>query len=194
LNVHAEEGDKRHLFAINQQWGLVQDAIDPDRTRMLRYLALKLCGNMKDDNDVFVKNAKKIVSSFMKKFDQVNNASDEQILGFLNENRAHLFCKKPLGGEEHYMVYAVKNNQVSKLFTKLLNKLTPDMESLPPNVNVIVDNAADGTPETFLDFLKRKADEPDNPESLTNTYYTKISEFRRRYSAKYFHEIEAREK
>ena len=42
LNVHSEEGDKRHLFAINQQWGLVQDAIDPDRSEMLKFFSLKL--------------------------------------------------------------------------------------------------------------------------------------------------------
>ena len=189
LNVHSEEGDKRHLFAINQQWGLVQDAIDPQRLKKLRFLALKYCGNMEYDNDVFVERATKIARSFMKKFDGIEQASKAQILAFLNENRAHLFCKKPLGGEEHYMVYAVKNNQISKLFTFFLNDLTSNKDTLSPNVNVIVGTSPSGSPETFLDFLQRKADEPDRHPDFKNKIYTKISQFRRLYNAKYFHEI-----
>ena len=183
------QADEPTVHELNAQAGF-SPTVDADRFKMLKYLAMKFCDNMSYDDDVFVERAKKIVRSFMKKFDGVNNASDKQILGFLNENRSHLFCKKPLGGEEHYMVYAVNNNQISKLFTMFLNKLTPNMDTLAPDVNVIVGTSPDGKPETFLDYIKRKSLEPVYSDSYRETINSKISEFRRRYKAKYFYELE----
>lgn len=176
--------------AAEQVVARLSPAVDPERLRMLKFLAFKLCTNMEYDDEVFVERAKKIARSFMKKFDGVDNASDSQILEFLNTNKSHLYCKLPLGGEEHYMVYAVNNNQISKLFTMFLNKLTPNMDTLAPDVNVIVGTSPDGNPETFLDLLKRKSLEPDRPASFKETIDSKISQFRRMYKAKYFYELE----
>ena len=184
-------GTDGELASIEGVLASLTPTVDPERLKMLKYLARKLCGSMLSDNDdLFVERGKKIVSSFMKKFDGVDNASDSQILTFLNTNKSHLYCKLPLGGEEHYMVYAVNNNQLQKLFTMFLNTLTPNMDTLAPDVNVIVGTSPDGNPETFLDLLKRKSLEQDRAKGYKEAIDSKISEFRDIYHAKYFYELE----
>ena len=182
------------LYKLNTQAGF-SPTVDETRLKKLKFLARKLCSNMKYDDDVFIDRAKRIVSSFRKKFDKdkdgnkIKETSDEDILRFLNKNRSHLYCELPLGGEEHYMVYAVNNGQLQKLFSMFLNTLTTDMKVLAPNVNMVVGKSPKGDLETILDVLKRKSLEEGRSKDFVDAMNSKISQFRRMYKAKYYHEL-----
>lgn len=141
----------------------------------------------------------------MKKFENIDNASDEEMLAYLNKNRAYLFCTLPFDrGLVHYMVYAMDKNSISKLFTWFLNDLvswdylpgnntisglTPTGRQLHPEINVIVGYSPTRQPETFLDYMQREMDDPTRPADFKGGTYAKISEFRRMYKAKHFHEL-----
>jgi len=156
----------------------------------LKFLARKICGTLDRSNEEFVSQSKIVIRSFMKKFENIDNASDEEMLDYLNKNRAYLFCSLPFDrGLVHYMVYSVKKNAISKLFTWFLNDLTGDMDQLHPNINVIVGLSPTRQPETFLDYMQRNSNDPRQSGDFRDGINTKISEFKSMYKAKYFHEL-----
>jgi hypothetical protein len=184
--------DRKIENRSNLALGIIDVRMPQEREARIRELANKMCRYFNKPLYSFFRSSypgKILVREFLTEFDQIEKATNEQILKFLNQNRAYLWCANTMGKEEHYMVFAVRNQYMDDLFDSFFSELTSDNTKLSPNLNVVVGHSLDGKPQTFLDFIKSLADNTALPKQTSHTYQLKLKEFRDMYKAKYYHEL-----
>jgi hypothetical protein len=178
------------LIEANRAMGFTSAEITDERKEKLERLARLICRSMKYPDEKFVMLARTVTTKFLKelkKKDEVVTGTNKELLIFLNENRAYLFCKgrRDRDGERvHYMEYAINENKMDKVFSHFLNNLMTGSEGLVPNVNVMV-----GPNKTLLDAMALKVEEYSTSPELKDDMEIEIAVFRRMYQAKYFHEL-----
>jgi hypothetical protein len=125
-----------------------------------------------------------VTTKFLQDYNGVSAVTNKNILSFLNDNRAYLFCKDREGEKIHYMEYALNKNKTDKLFSHFLNELMLGSDGLVPNVNVMI-----APNKTLLDAMAQKVKEYSGDPELQKSMESEIRAFRRMYQAKYFHEL-----
>jgi hypothetical protein len=172
------------LIEANRAMGFTSAEITDERKEKLERLAIKICRAMKFSDEVFVKRAMSVTTKFLQDYNGVSAVTNKNILSFLNDNRAYLFCDNREGEKIHYMESALNKNKTEKLFTEFLNELMPGSDGLVPNVNVMI-----APNKTLLDAMAEKVKEYSTSPGLKKNMESEIREFRRDYQAKYFHEL-----
>jgi hypothetical protein len=164
--------------------GFTSAEITDERKEKLRKLASKFCSAMMYSDEVFVKRAMSVTTKFLQDYNGVSAVTNKNILSFLNDNRAYLFCDNREGEKIHYMEYALNKNKTEKVFSRFLNELMSESDGLVPNVNVMI-----APNKTLLDAMAEKLKEVSWDPELKKNMESEIRAFRRDYQAKYFHEL-----
>ena len=133
----------------------VASAAKGDDTERFRSLANSICGFYLVSGSRIAQRSKGVIQRFIAKYEGIQHPTGKQMLLFLNKYKHKLTCKTD-GVEKNYMMVAFDRRAERTLFDELMfTMLTPEDQSVLPDVNAVSYTGANGAPETVLDYMER---------------------------------------
>ena len=162
-------------------------------TEKLRTLAGQICGYYNSAGEKIAQKSKAAIQRYMARHEGLKNPTGKQMLLFLNKNKHKLTCKRD-GVEKNYMMVAFDRGAEQSLFDELMfTELTPEDQSVIPDVNAVSYTGANGTPQTVLDYMDKLISTNAMGSENTKQYKDLRETFVEELGAKKFNELPAKE-